>query len=161
MSLYVLLKSIHIVFSGFFLGAGLCIAGVKIYGDRQKSIEAKRFALRFVVMADYLFTIPSGLVMPISGYLLVLNLGLPLDTDWVVWGFCFFSIAGIFWLPAFFLQKKMLKLLLSPEFETNPQIQKTYQKITRVWLFLGLPSFTSAMLTVYVMVTKTIPFFHS
>ena len=57
------------------------MAGALIVGYKVRPIGA--FAMRHVVLADWLFTVPSDLIMPITGLLMT---GWAWDQAWIQWG---------------------------------------------------------------------------
>ncbi len=152
-----LLKVTHVLAACVFLGTGLGTAWVKVAADRQGALEARLWAQRFVVHADLVFTIPAGLLLPASGLALARVYGIPWQTPWVATGLVCWAVAGAFWLPAWRLQYRMLADVETAVREGTP-LSARYLADTRWWLILGFPSFTAAMLAVWVMSTKTLPF---
>ncbi len=77
----------------------------------------------------------------------------PLTSGWVATGILLYAIAGLCWLPAAFLQIKMHREILAA-IDEERSLSTDYGRWSRIWLVLGFPSFTAAILTVFVMVTK-------
>ena len=67
MNLYLLVKTLHIISATIVFGTGIGIANFMFLGHRSSSAEERAFAVRMTVKADFLFTLPSVIVQPISG----------------------------------------------------------------------------------------------
>jgi len=153
---YPLLKTIHVLSMSLFFGAGLASAIVKLRADRTKDPRVIAFVLGHIVWADWLFTIPSGVLLPITGLWMVVLAGLPFTRPWIVLGIGFYAVAGLTWLPAAVLQLRMRRAA-DQALSTGQPLPPEYWRWTRAWIGLGIPSFGAALFTVYVMVTKHVP----
>ncbi len=153
---YALLKAIHILGMSLFLGAGLGTAFLKLNVDRTRDPKLIAWALGHVVLADWLFTVPSGIIMPVTGLWMVSQLGIPWTGGWVAWGLGLYALAGVCWLPAAFMQIRMHRLAKEAA-AAGADLPPAYDRLTRLWIALGVPAFAAAMLTVYIMVTKHLP----
>jgi len=151
------LKTIHVLASMLFFGTGLGSVYYKMRADRSGDIRVIAWCQRGIVLADWLFTVPSAIALPVTGLIMAVARDIPLTTGWVLWGIIGYAVAGLTWLPAAFLQIKMRDLAeealasgepLSPDFET-------YRKI---WLGLGVPSFCATMIVIYSMVFRNLAF---
>lgn len=147
------LKAIHVGAAILFLGTGLGSAFYKLRADRSGSVAVAAWAQRNVVLADWLFTVPSGLVLPLSGLWLVHLYGLPLSTSWVLFGLVGFAIAGLTWLPAAWIQLRMRRLA-DDALADGHALPPEFFRLHRLWLALGVPSFLAAIATIWVMVGK-------
>ena len=67
MSAYVVLKTVHILSATVLFGTGLGIAYFKWSTDRTRDVRAIRAVSERVVVADWLFTLPSAIVQPTTG----------------------------------------------------------------------------------------------
>lgn len=149
------LKSCHILFAMLYLGTGLGSAYYKLRAFRSGDPRVIAFCDREIVRADWIFTVPSGIVMPATGAAMVKLLHLPWTTSWVVTAFSLWILAGAAWLWAAVLQIKM-RNLATHAVERNEPLPKEYVQAQRLWMLLGIPAFLAAMATVIVMVTKPI-----
>ena len=150
---YSLLKAIHVLAMSLFFGAGLASAIMKLRADRTRDLRVMVFTARHIVWADWLFTIPAGIVLPASGIWMAHQAKLPLTSGWIATGILLYAIAGICWVPAAVLQIRMRKAAETALDEAKP-LPKDYDRWTLIWVILGIPAFIAAMLTVYVMVSK-------
>jgi len=155
--MYLALKVIHIISATLFFGAGLASAFLKWRADREGDLKLMVFAHRHIVLADWCFTVPSGIVLPLTGYLMIREAGYPPTTPWLVAGMILFLIAGITWLPAAFLQIKMRDAAIKA-LDQGQNLPPQFQRWNRIWLLLGIPAFLASMAAFYVMVFKTVPF---
>lgn len=150
---YVVLKLLHIVAVTMFFGAGLCSVFVKLHADRTGDPHAIAFAHRVVVAADWVFTIPSGVALPLTGLGMMYVAGYPLSTPWIAWGFVLYVVAGLTWLPAWRLQFKMRDAAVEAARAGTP-LPAAYHRWTRTWALLGVPSFFAAVGAMWMMVSK-------
>ncbi len=150
---YNILKWSHI-FSAFLLfGTGLGSAFYKWMADRSGDLHAQAVTGRHVVLADWLFTTPAGIWQPISGVLLLRELGIPLTEPWVILVFALYVLAGLCWLPVVWLQIVMRDMATAALAEGRA-LPARYHRMDRVWFWLGWPAFLSLMLAVWLMVAK-------
>lgn len=150
---YLVLKTIHILAAMVFLGTGAGSAWYRMRSDRSSDIRVIAWCQREIVRADWYFTVPAGLALPASAIGLVTVLELPWTTPWILWGIGGYVIAGLFWLPAVWLQIQMRRLA-DHALATGEPLPPVYHRHARMWTALGVPSFLSAMITVWVMVAK-------
>ena len=139
-----------------FLGSGVAIAVVKLRADRTRDPATIAFALRHVVWADWVFTVPSGVILPLTGIWMVSLAGWPWRQGWVAWGLGLYAVAGVCWLPAAALQLRMRAAAVRAA-EAGEALPSDYWRWTRAWLWLGAPAFVAAALTLWVMVMKRPP----
>ena len=146
-------KFIHVLCAIFFLGFGLGSFFYKWVGVRTKDPRVVRFCDEHIVFADWIFTVPSGLLLPLTGLYLARSYGLPLTTGFAATGIAGFLIAGITWLPAAWLQVSMRRMARAADDSGTP-LPAQYFSAMRAWTLLGVPSFAAALVTVWAMVTK-------
>lgn len=150
---YLALKAVHVLAAVVFLGTGLGSAWYKLRAGRSRNIAAIAWIDAEVVLADWLFTIPSGALLPITGLWMVLGYGLPLTTPWILQGLVGYAVAGLAWVPAAGLQLRMRRLS-AEALRTGTPLSPQWYADQRIWACLGLPSFAAAMAVVWMMVTK-------
>ncbi|MBX7196833.1 MAG: DUF2269 domain-containing protein [Sandaracinaceae bacterium] len=151
------LKLVHVLAAMLFFGAGIGSVYYKVRSYQGGVIAVMAFCDREIVRADWLFTVPSGVILPLTGLGLVHVYHLPLTTPWILTGLAGWAIAGITWLPAAFLQIRMRRLSEEAQ-ASGGTLGPDYHRAQRTWLLLGFPSFCAALLTIWVMVSKTTPF---
>lgn len=151
--LILVLKTIHVLGAVLFLGTGAGSAYYKMRAGRSQDPRIVAWCDSEVVRADWIFTVPAGLIMPITGLWLVHLYRLPLETPWVWQGLTGYAIAGLTWLPAAYLQIRMRALSAAAVAEDRP-LPARWHRMQRTWALLGLPSFTATMAVVWMMVSK-------
>jgi uncharacterized membrane protein len=150
---YATLKWLHILSATLLFGTGLGSAFYKWSADRSGNLAAIAHTNRMVVIADWLFTTPTVILQPLTGYWLIITLGYSLTEPWLVASYVLFIIAGACWLPVVWMQIRM-RDLSQQALQDGVPLDERYHSIARRWFRLGLPAFTSMVLIYYLMVFK-------
>ncbi|MBR9825665.1 MAG: DUF2269 domain-containing protein [Alphaproteobacteria bacterium] len=150
MSLYVLLKLIHILSAGVLFGAGAAIAFFMLMGWRSGNVSAFYFAARFTVTADWLFTSSAVIIQPLSGLALALHLGYPLTAPWLLASYALYLFVGACWLPVVWIQLQVRSELS----HAGEEIPVRIQRLMRYWFILGWPAFTALIGIFLLMIIK-------
>ena len=153
--LILLVKTLHVLSATVFFGAGLMSAWWKLRADRSGDVRLIAFAQREIVFADWVFTVPSGVISPATGVWLVVRYGLPWSTSWVVASIGGYVVAMLCWLPAAWVQLRLERIANECLAQGLP-LPPRFHRLNRVWLGLGFPAFGAAMFIIYAMVTKNI-----
>lgn len=156
MSIYLILKSAHILSAFLLFGTGLGSAFYKYMSYRGGQVAAIAETDRLVVLADWLFTTPTILIQPLTGVAMLWVIGLPLTTPWVMLTFALYLLAGLCWLPVVWLQLRM-KALSRQAAADNAPLPDSYHRYSRYWFWLGVPAFFAMLAVVGLMVFK--PYF--
>lgn len=151
---YLLLKWLHILAAIVFLGMGAGTAWFKLWADRSGELSVIVWAQRLVVKTDWIFTLPSGLVLFVSGVGLAQLAGWSLSSGFAFYGLLLFGVAGLTWLPAAWLQLRMRAA--SESALESGQLDPGFHRDHRIWLALGFPSFLAAVGATLVMVLKPV-----
>jgi len=151
------LKAIHILAAMLFFGTGLGSVFYKMRADMSGDIKVIAWCQRAIVLADWLFTVPSAVVLPVTGIWMALARDIPITEGWVLWGIIGYVIAGLTWLPAAFLQIAM-RNRAQEALDTGEPLSPDFHKYRKIWLGLGVPSFFAAMTVIYVMVFRNLAF---
>ena len=150
---YLILKYLHILSMVLLFGTGLGSAFYKWMADRSNNIEHITITNRNVVLADWLFTTPTIIIQPISGFSLAYLADIPLSTFWISASLAFYLLAGACWIPVVWLQIRMKKLA-DTALKNNSPLTEDYWRCTRMWFWLGIPAFISMVIIVLLMVFK-------
>lgn len=153
MSLYLALKLIHILSSTVLFGLGLGTAWFKWTVDRSGNVHAIRVVSERVVIADWLFTTPAGVIQPATGIALALMVGFPLTSGWLLYALALYALAGACWLPVLWLQIRMRDIARDAD-RGNTPLPPTYWSYARMWFWLGVPGFGSLVIVFGLMVFK-------
>jgi len=153
MSIYLLLKTVHILSSVALVGTGFGSAFYLFCANRSKSLAAQAVVARFVVLADWIFTMPTVILQPATGLAMLSLAGLPLSTPWVAWSIGLYVFAGACWLPVVWLQIRM-KRMADVSLQEGAPLPALYWTYARAWELLGYPAFAAMLAIYFLMVNK-------
>lgn len=152
---YLLVKWLHIVSSTILFGTGIGSAFYMLMTSLTKDARATATVVRFVVIADWIFTTPTIVLQPLTGFYLIYLAGFPLSSNWIVWSIILYFFAGACWLPVVWIQIQMKKLADSAVATESP-LPMQYWRYLKVWVLLGIPAFVALMVVFYLMVAKPV-----
>ena len=152
---YLLLKYFHIIGACVLFGTGLGIAFFMFYAVRTKQVAAIAATSQIVVIADYLFTFSAAILQPITGLLLVWQVGYDLLDLWIIASLTLYVVIGLCWIPVVFMQIEMAKLAKTAAKNESPLPDRFFQ-LYRRWFFLGWPAFLSMLTNFALMIFKPI-----
>ncbi|WP_085900014.1 DUF2269 family protein [Kiloniella majae] len=150
---YTLLKWIHILSSTILFGTGIGSAFYMFIANRNRDLPEMYFAVRHVVIADWLFTTPAVIVQFLSGIGLLYVTGYDIDDAWVLWDIVLYFGAGVCWLPVVWLQIRM-RDLIKTSLDNNSDVPRVYWVLDRWWILLGSLAFPMIVIVFYLMVFK-------
>ena len=153
MDLYSLVKTLHILSATIVFGTGIGIANFMFFGSRSRVPVERAFAARMTVKADFLFTLPSVIIQPLSGAWLVWHGGFRWDDYWLVVTYGLYLLAALCWVPVVFIQIRM-KRLLEASARGEAIDEAAYVRLFRNWFILGWPGFGGLVVLFWLMVTK-------
>ena len=153
MSLYLVLKWIHILSSVLMVGTGLGSAFYMFFANRSGNVQAQAVVARLVVRADAWFTTPTVFIQPATGLAMAHLAGLPLSTPWVALSLALYGLAGACWLPVVWLQLRMRDMAEQAAAAGAP-LPPRYWQCARWWESLGYPAFIAMVVVFYLMVNK-------
>lgn len=153
MDLYSLVKTLHILSATIVFGTGIGIANFMFFGSRSRVPVERAFAARMTVKADFLFTLPSVIIQPLSGAWLVWHGGFRWDDYWLVVTYGLYLLAALCWVPVVFIQIHM-KRLLEASARGEAIDEAAYVRLFRKWFILGWPAFGGLVVIFWLMVTK-------
>jgi len=140
-----ILKLVHLLGASVLFGTGLGIAFFMFMAHRTGHAGVIAVTLRFVVIADFVFTATSVVVQPLSGFALAQAIGIsPLDEFWIVLSLILYVVVGLCWLPVVFIQIRMRNLAQDAAVNTKP-LPDAYRRLFRIWFVLGWPAFAGVI----------------
>lgn len=153
MSLYLLLKTLHIMSSTLLFGTGLGSAYYALRAWRSQRLEVIAVTFRHLVTADWLFIATTAVFQPFSGLALAKLAGWPLNQVWLLWSVGLYVFAGLCWLPVVWLQIRVRDMARDALAEGGelPARAHLYMK---VWFILGWPAFIAFVGIFFLMVAK-------
>lgn len=150
---YLWLKYIHILSSTFLFGTGVGSAFYMFRANVSKDVPSIYFAARNVVLADWLFTTPTVIIQPITGFWMMHPLGVCLTDAWILVSIIVYLIVGACWLPVVFLQMKM-RDLAGEALKKGVLLPPVYWRYEKIWFWLGVIAFPLMLIIVHLMVFK-------
>ena len=130
------------------IGTGLGSAFYLYFTYKKSQFSTVKDVLKFVIIADMVFTTPSVIIQFITGLMLSNILGLTYTNwFWVVISVSF--IVLILWVRATFIQVKLKKLIVH-----TTELPPKFHQLMKAWFYLGIPSFLGAVYLYYLMVYK-------
>ncbi|MCO5144868.1 MAG: DUF2269 domain-containing protein [Aquamicrobium sp.] len=150
---YFLLKFLHVLGAVVILGTGTGIAFFMLMAHLSRDAAFIGRTAGVVVQADMLFTATAVAVQPVTGYLLMRELGIPFTEGWLALSLGLYALAGLFWLPVVWIQARMRDLAREAAASGAP-LPARYHRLFRVWFAFGFPGFGSVLAIVWLMIAK-------
>lgn len=150
---YLWLKFIHVVSSTILFGTGIGTACVMLYSHLTQDTRIISVISRYVVMADWIFTAPSGVVQLLTGLWMVYLAGYSFYAWWIWGSLAGYVIALFCWLPVVYLQIRMRDMAIEAN-AVNSHLPVKYYTLFRYWFYLGWPAFISLLIVFYLMTNK-------
>ena len=151
---YLFLKWIHILSATILFGTGIGSAFYLFAANRRKNTTDIYFAIRHVVIADWVFTTPAVIVQLLTGVAMVHVAGYSYSDFWIRWGLILYFFVGACWAPVVWVQIKM-RNMVKHAVETGTPLPARYWKMDRWWIILGSLAFPAIVLVFYLMVFKS------
>lgn len=146
---YLLAKWLHILSATVMFGTGIGTAFQMVWAMRSRDPRIIHSTASGVVMADWLFTTPAGLVQPATGLWLVWIAGHNLMAPWLVLTYALYLLAFCCWAPVVHLQLRIRDLTRNAD-----TVPDAAMRAYRTWFILGWPAFTALTIVFWLMVTK-------
>lgn len=150
---YLFVKYLHIVSSTLLFGTGLGTAFFMFFTNRSGDVRAIAVVSRRVVWADWLFTTPTAILQPLTGFYLAHLAGFPLSQRWIAWSIALYVLAGACWLPVVRIQIRMARMATAAAHAGGP-LPAAYWRLHRIWTALGVPAFVAFLAIFYLMTAK-------
>jgi uncharacterized membrane protein len=150
---YLVVKWLHILSSTLLFGTGLGSAFYMFFASRTRDPRVIATVVKYVVVADWIFTTPAIILQPVTGFYLVQLAGYPLSSGWLVWSVVLYLVAGAAWLPVVWMQMRMRDLAALAA-NSGAALPSNYWRFLRWWVALGVIAFFSLVVVFYLMVAK-------
>ncbi|HEY4168409.1 MAG TPA: DUF2269 domain-containing protein [Reyranella sp.] len=147
------LKWLHVLSSTVLFGTGLGTAFQMAMAHRRGDVAGIVVVARNVVLADWLFTLPAGIVQPITGVALALLGGWDVGASWLVATYLLYVLAFACWVPVVVLQIRVRDMAEKAVADGAP-LPADYHRAMNLWLALGWPAFTSLTIVFLLMIAK-------
>ena len=153
MSLYLALKTLHVLGATVLFGTGAGIAFFMLMAHRTADARLIAHTAGVVVIADLLFTATAVVLQPISGAALAMLAGYPMLGGWIGASLALYVLAGVCWLPVVWIQLRLRNLARAAAASGAP-LPQTYHRLWRVWFALGIPAFAAVAAIIWLMTAK-------
>jgi uncharacterized membrane protein len=150
---YLVVKWLHVLSSTVLFGTGLGSAFYMFSTNRSGEVRAIAVVARRVVIADWLFTTPTAIVQPLTGFWLLHLADIPWTTAWVLWSLLLYIVAGGCWLPVVWIQIRMARIAGAAVAAGEP-LPERFWRFHSVWMALGWPAFIAFVAIFFLMVVK-------
>ncbi len=149
---YLTAKWLHILSSTVLFGTGIGTAFQMVWAMQGGTAGQVARTAAGVVMADWIFTTPAGVIQPLTGLWLVHLAGYDLTEDWLLATYALYLLAFLCWAPVVHLQRR-IRDLCRPAPQGGP-VPATARRLYRLWFALGWPAFTALVAVFWLMVSK-------
>jgi uncharacterized membrane protein len=153
MTLYFLIKYLHVLGAIVILGTGTGIAFFMLMAHRSRDPVFIAATAAVVVVADMLFTLSAVILQPLTGGVLMALSGTSFAERWLVTSLGLYVVAGLFWIPVIFMQIEMRDLARTAAARQAP-LPPRYFALFRRWFVFGIPGFGSVMMILWLMIAK-------
>jgi len=153
MTLYFLVKYLHVLGAIVILGTGTGIAFFMLMAHRTREAAFIERTSAVVVIADALFTLSAVILQPVTGGVLMALSSTDISERWLATSLVLYAVAGAFWVPVVFMQIEMRDLARAAAAKDTP-LPPRYHALFRRWVLFGIPGFGSVMIILYLMIAK-------
>ena len=153
MTTYFILKYLHIIGAAVLFGTGAGIAFFMLMAQLTGDPRIIAGTARIVVIADFLFTTTAVIAQPITGVLLVREVGYSLSEGWIVASIALYILTGVFWLPVVWIQMQ-LRDLAAQAARQGTDLPPAYQRYFWTWFYFGFPAFGAVALIFWLMIAR-------
>jgi uncharacterized membrane protein len=153
---YLALKWIHILSSTVLFGTGIGSAFYLLVATLGRDARSVAAVSGWVVWADWLFTTPTAILQPLTGWLLVRNADLDWSQPWLHVSVVLYAVALACWLPVVRLQYRLRDEARASAAAGEP-LSPRYWRLFTAWTALGAVAFAAFLIIFWLMVTKQWP----
>ena len=150
---YFVLKFLHVIGACVLLGTGAGIAFFMLMAHLTGRSAVVAGVARIVVIADFVFTATAVVAQPVTGILLVRNVGYSLTDSWIFWSIILYLLIGAFWLPVVWMQMR-LRDLAAVAAASGGELPAAYHRLFWCWFAFGFPAFGAVLAIFWLMITR-------
>lgn len=150
---YLAVKWLHIVSSTLLFGTGLGSAFYMFFASRSRDPRVIAVVLRYVVIADWLFTTPTVVLQPLTGWYMASKAELQWSMTWLRDAVVLYAFAIACWLPVVWMQMRMRDMAAGAADAGTP-LPAGYWRLLALWAVLGMWAFVALVIVFYLMVAK-------
>ena len=150
---YEILRFLHVIGATVLLGTGAGIAFFMVIAHQSRNAALIAHVAGIVVLADMVFTATAAFFQPITGYLLMREVGYGLSDTWVWMSLGLYIFVGMFWLPVVWIQLQMRNLARMAA-SSDALLPQRYFRLYRIWFACGFPAFFAVLAILWLMLTR-------
>ncbi|WP_272006835.1 DUF2269 family protein [Roseovarius sp. ZX-A-9] len=150
---YFIAKWMHILSATLLFGTGIGTAFQMVWAMRTRQAQTVATVAGGVVLADWLFTVPAGLIQPLTGIWLAHLQGHPLSAPWLLLSLALYVLAFACWAPVAMLQIR-IRDLAARAARDGASLPEGAIRAYRIWFILGWPAFAALVVVFWLMVAK-------
>jgi len=152
---YEVAKWLHILSSTLLFGTGIGSAYYMFFTSLSGDARSVARVVGLVVIADWVFTLTTIVLQPVTGLILAHLAQIPLTSRWILWSTMLYFVAGACWIPVVMIQIRMHRLARAAAADDAP-LPDAYRRLFRWWTALGVPAFVALVIVFYLMVAKPV-----
>ena len=150
---YLIAKYLHILSSTVLFGTGIGTAFQMVWAMRSGQVQTIHSVASGVVVADWIFTTPAGIIQPLTGLWLIYLQGYSLTEPWLIATYALYLLAFACWVPVVHLQIQ-LRDLAAQAVSERTALPATAHDIFQRWFILGWPAFAALIAVFWLMIAK-------
>ena len=155
MTTYLVVKWLHVLSSTILFGTGIGSAFYMLTTSLGHDARTVARVTRRVVLADWLFTTPTAIAQPLTGFAMVKLAGMPIASPWLAWSIALYAVAIACWLPVVWLQIRLAAIARRCD-DMHAPLTAQYWWLLAWWIALGAIAFFAFLAIFWFMVTKTV-----
>jgi uncharacterized membrane protein len=152
---YIIVKWLHVLSSTILFGTGIGSAYYMFFTSLSGDARSVARVIGLVVVADWVFTLTTIVLQPVTGLFLAHLAQIPLTSRWILWSTVLYFVAGACWIPVVMIQIRMHRLARAAAADDAP-LPDAYRRLFRWWTALGVPAFVALVIVFYLMVAKPV-----
>ncbi|WP_244818064.1 DUF2269 domain-containing protein [Caballeronia sp. Lep1P3] len=152
---YLVIKWLHVLSSTILFGTGIGSAFYLLAATLGRDVRTIARVSRLVVLADWLFTTPTAVVQPLTGFLMMHIAGFPVRTPWLAASIGLYVFAIACWLPVVVIQLRVAEEARACA-AAGRILSRRYWRLMSAWTMLGALAFVAFLGIFWLMVTKTL-----
>ena len=152
---YIVVKWLHVLSSTILFGTGIGSAYYMFFTSLSGDARSVARVVGLVVVADWVFTLTTIVLQPVTGLILAHLAQIPLTSRWILWSTVLYFVAGACWIPVVMIQIRMHRLARAAAADDAP-LPDAYRRLFRWWTALGVPAFVALVIVFYLMVAKPV-----
>ncbi len=136
MSLYLLLKGVHLAAAALYIGVSVANGYAKTRGDRHRDATAAALALDLVAAQNRVFLLPASVVLLATGWGMAQLASLPLTQGWLAHALIVFAGLSVMLTLAVRMESRLLALAEEARHK-GTALPALYWQLSRRWSQLG------------------------